>query len=561
MRSHTRLVVWLVSWVGALAFSMRTVAQASGQGEPTVDGGPAEAAPAPVLAPLPAPEGPKVPEPSNDVVETIVPTVGDAAELGLTTEHARVEARPERAVDRTDVAGWARESGEWTLTQSGYRQGSPNPFDVPHDRLVSRTQLYARASHLRGHWFEATVSGLLGYSFREQGPLDAGGFNGVNGQSTRADAEVDLRELYIGLFSKHVDLRIGQQRVAWGRADLQSPNDVLNARDLRDPILAEPELRHVPTPLVRLDIDLGHLNVEIVGTPVFVPDVYDVYGANWSPIQEGAPAAIKGLFGSVWPLVDPTKQEQLGALLHDTQLPASNWTAPSAGTKLSTVIAGMDLDLYYHYGFDTTPYVAISPSFGAFLGTLNFQTFRPSDLTPVLQELDAGIQPFSATYIRRHHVGFDATATAGPVVLRLDGAYETQRVYYHVKFTSFSSPTALGVASVEYQTGDIDKVLLLEGTYTRIVDQPDAPLLGYHQDSYGVAGTLRWPIGGGIAIDLRGLVGIEPVSFALQPAFRWKLNDSFFLKAGAVLLGGEEESVGWYYRHNTSAFVQAKYSF
>jgi hypothetical protein len=474
---------------------------------------------------------------NRDIVETIVssPEPERAASTG---EHGPAEVNPVRATDRTEIAGWARESDEWTLASIGYRRGSPSPLDVPHDRLISRTQLYMRASHVRGEWFEATVSGVLGYSLREEGPSGAAAFDGVNGQTTSGDPQIELHELYVGFYSRYVDFRIGQQRVAWGRADLQSPNDVLNARDLRDPVLAETELRHIPTPLLRLDLDLGAIAAELVATPVFIPDAYDVYGTNWSAIQQDSAAAIKERFATVWPLVDPTKQAQFNVLVHDTELPASNWTAPSAGMKVSTVFANIDLDAYYHYGFDTTPSLSIGPSFATLLGA-----------------------PIVATYVRRHHLGLDATATAGPFVFRLDGAYETERVYYDVALTSFTSPTAFGVASVEYQTGDIDKVLLVEAIYNHLVDPPDRQLLGYDRDSYAVAATFRWPLGAGFAIDLRNLVGIEPASFVLQPAFRWKWNDSVLFKVGTVLLGGETGSVGWYYRHNTSAFVQAKYSF
>ncbi len=491
-------------------------------------------------APREATAPPEATPPESDVIETIVPS-GDAQKADTTTPPFPATAAPHDA-DRTDIGGWARESSEWTLTTSGYRKGAPSPLDVPHDRLISRTQLYLHASHVRGDWFEATVSGVVGYSLREQGPSGAASFDGVNGQATSGEAEISLRELYLGLYSRHVDFRIGQQRVAWGRADLQSPNDVLNARDLRDPILTETELRHIPTPLLRLDIDLGSVNVELAVTPVFIPDLYDVYGTNWSAIQQDSSPEIKQQFASAWQLVDATKQSQFNALAHDTGLPAANWTAPSGGTKLSTTLGGIDLDAYYHYGFDTTPYVLIAPT------------------GPSLAMALLGV-PISATYVRRHHVGLDATGTAGPLVFRLDAAYESERVYYHVLFSSFESPTALGVASVEYQTGDIDKVLLVEAIYNHLFNPPDLPLLGYERDSYAVAATFRWPIGAGFAVDLRSLVGITPTSFVLQPAFRWKLSDALFLKVGTVLLGGEEDSVGWYYRHNTSAFVQAKYSF
>jgi hypothetical protein len=495
--------------------------------------------PAPGDAAPPAPPvSPRAATEEGDVIEAIVPTA-DRENAAPTSEASHEEATPVRADERTTVAGWARESMEWTLTSSGYRDAAPDAAEVPHDRLISRTQLYLRASHVHGRWFEATVSGVLGYSLREEGPSGTATFDGVNGQATSGDPQMDLRDLYVGFYSRYVDFRIGQQRVAWGRADLQSPNDVLNARDLRDPILTETELRHIPTPLLRLDFDLGAVNVQVVGTPVFVPDAYDVYGTNWSVIQQDSPSDVKTAFANVWPLVDPTKRAQFNTLVHDTELPASNWTAPSAGAKISTAFAGIDLDVYYHYGFDSTPYLSTGSS--AFTTLLGPQIL--------------------ATYVRRHHFGFDAAATAGPFVLRLDAAYDTQRVYYYeLAFGSVASPTAAGVASIEYQTGDIDKVLLVEAIYNHLVDAP-TNLLGYDRNSYAVTGTLRWPMGGGIAADLRGLVGIEPVSFALEPALRWKLNDALFFKVGAVLLGGEERSLGWYYRHNTSVFLQAKYSF
>jgi hypothetical protein len=556
-----RGIVWTGALVGAATSCLGFHATAWARGD--VPAASAQERPAPA-APPPAPPPPLPPlpaeAPQGDVVESIVPE--GPAPRAPSPARAAPAAEPAPPAYRTDFSGWARESLEWTLAPAGFRQGAPSPYDVPHDRLISRTQLFARASYVRGRWFEATISGVLGYSFREQGPSGTDIFDGVDGQTTSADPEADLRELYLGFFSNRVDFRVGQQRVAWGRSDTRSPNDILNARDLRDPILTEDELRHVPTPLLRVDFDLGAVTIQAVGTPVFVPDVYDVYGTNWAAIQGDAPAPIRGLFGSVSPLFDPTKQGSLNALVHDTQLPRSNWEAPSGGLKVAVALPGADLDFYYHYGFDGTPAISVSPSFKAFLGGEAFATFQPSDLTPILQALDMGTPPFTAQYVRRHHVGFDAATSAGPFAFRLDAAYDTQRVYYQAAdLTSFVSPTFSSVASVEYQTGDLDKVVLFELTYDRIVDAPGQPLLGYDQDTVAVAGTVRWPIEGGWVIDLRGLTGIEPVTLALEPALRWKATDALWLKAGAVLLDGENNSFGWYFRHNTSAFLQAKYSF
>ena len=55
-----------------------------------------------------------------------------------------------------------------------------------------------------------------------------------------------------------------------------SPNDVINARDNRDPFVSETELRRIPSLLARADLDLGFGSLQLVLAPIYDADVADV---------------------------------------------------------------------------------------------------------------------------------------------------------------------------------------------------------------------------------------------------------------------------------------------
>ena len=497
---------------------------------------------------------------AGDITETIGGTPQpESAPAQSPTDAAPA---PEKKT-RFQASGYVRQSLELVYGEFAQQAGDSAPPTIWRDVFVSRTQLMLRASYVEERHFEATVSGLLSYTahvakrapYYSQGVVDL----------VRGEVEPELREAYLGFFWPAVELRVGQQRVAWGRADFQSPNDVINARDLRDPFLTETELRYLPTPVMRASVSGGAVTFETVASPFFVPDRFDVVGSNWSAIQIRSPLPYQAFVSSAGGLVDDSVEPDLIRLFRQTARPKDNGKGAAIGARLSANLSGTDLDAYYHYGYDSLPYVQVDPGFAQY-ATASIEDFRTpggSKFAPVLDLLDEGVKPISAHYIRRHHAGFDVASVLGSFVLRLDAAYESKRVFYKMDLTSFAVPTVLGVAGIEYQTGNIDDVLLVEVLAARMLDAPppDTDILAYERNTAAVAGTLRWGMGEEWGIDLRALVGLVPRSYALQPALRFKPNDSFTLRLGALILSGEENSFGWYFGDNDSAFVQLKWAF
>jgi len=492
----------------------------------------------------------------GDVTESVAPE-SSGTSVALPPTAAVSTALPD--APRISLNGWARQSFDWTFNDEGYRSAAPDALSLPRDKLVSRSQLLLRAGYRQGE-YEAALSGLLDTNLHEQGTADGRPFTGFNGQRTDARVETNLREAYVGFGTGPFDVRVGQQRVAWGRSDVYAPNDVLNARDLRDPFLGDPELRYMPTPLLRASLSFDSFSLEGIVSPVFVPDRFELLGSNWGPLGLDTPASYRGFFNQLRNAVDPSVQSDLTQLLHQTKLPQPFMEATSAGLKLAATLFDIDVSAYYQYGYDGTPNVQTDDSFAYLLNHTDFSHSKFADLQPVLRALDAGLRPFRSEYVRRHHLGFDAATTLGPFVLRIDAAYESARVFYSADFSSFVSRAVLAVAGIEFQTGALDQILEVELVYVGVLDEPRAPLLGYARNTYAAALVARWPLFDVFSLNVRAVGGIAPRTYVLQPALRITL-DSFALDLGALVLGGDVNSLGWISRRNTCAFVQARYAF
>jgi len=285
----------------------------------------------------------------------------------------------------------------------------------------------------------------------------------------------------------------------------------------------------------------------------------DVYGSNWAGVQPDAPAGVRGFLGLLTSrIADPSLYDPWQRVLSQTSLPGAV-ASPSAGARFSWSLHNLDVSHYYHYGYDG-PFITLAPAFASSLATIDFAHAGLADLGPLLQAIDAGVSPFTATYVRRHHVGLDAATTWGSFAFRLDAAYDSNRVFFRRDLTGATSPTLHAVGAVEYQTGDPDKTVLLEATYIRIFQPPSGGLLVYDRDTAGVALLVRWPLWKPLAVELRAVGGVRPVMEILEPQLSAKWG-SLVVSVGGLYLNGEANSFGRYFRRNSELYAKVKYSF
>jgi hypothetical protein len=498
---------------------------------------------------------------AGDQVETI--DLGDAPGTdprSVTPSVTPPPTVPAGADGALEARGWARTRLSIQAARGGARPGEPAAAVLPFDQLVHDDQMFLRMRYTRGHSLEIVTSAYLAWTLFEQAAADGDSFNGFNGTSARGIFEGDLREAYVGVFWRRLDLRIGQQRIAWGKGDAFTPNDVLNPRDLRDPWLTETDVQRLPVLAARADVDLGRASLQIDVVPFFVSNRFDVWGSNWALVQPDAPLPLRVVLDAIESGVDPTVRDLVQPALAQTRRPRYDLTQPAAGARLAFNGEKADAALYYHVGYSPNPYFRVSPDLGPLLAASNPD--QPEALlAQVFAAARAGRPLFASTFEPRHHVGADGQIALGPFIGKVDAAFESQAPFVRRDFSALLSPVAEGVAAVEYQPGELGRSIAIEAYYQHVFDaKPGEPLLAAARDTVAAAALVRWTFKEHFEIELRAVEWLEPRGTLVRPQVAYRTG-ALELRVGATLLEGSEGSYAWYYRRNNGAYTMARYSF
>lgn len=514
-------------------------------------------------------EAQEPPAPDQGDDDEIVEVIEDDEEKK--PEAKKPEPEPEKP-DKIEVRGFGRTTLQLGLGSGSEPSGAPATDHVAYERGQSVSQMYLDVRYTRGKHFQAVISGSIAYT--------AAMIEGRAGETVDSRVvsttlfEPTLREAYLGFYSERVDLRLGQQRIVWGNSEGVAPNDVLNARDTRNRMQLDSEMVNIPTLAARADFDLGIAVLGLVAQPFFVPDKSSIYGSNWALVQPDAPLHVRRFFGTYGEGKDPGEVQT--ALVQFKSASQDLFDGASIGASLRLHPGPFDMSFYYHYGRDRSPYVYLDPQIAAAFNNAK------SAANPTGEDFEViyGVQkrasasyggPFVVESVRRHHVGADVTTTAGPLVLRLDAAFDTAMTFYtRDNLNSIARPAAQAVAGVEYQRG-FGKVIMLEASYMHVLD-PEVPvipvvnqanrgdLLFIRDDNGGVANVVRWLFWENLVVEARSFLGLNPVSWVVRPEVGYA-SSSFTVRLGYLWIDGAGGSFGSWYRRNQTLYVTTRYSF
>jgi hypothetical protein len=483
---------------------------------------------------------------------------------------------PERAnPDKFEFRGFTRLTAGVGVASLPSADSSGVPQErVPYDRAFIENHLYLDLRYARGGWFQAVASGSLSIAAFDQVNRPSSGAPTSALDPQKLDAI--LREAYVGFTVGRLDLRLGQQRIAWGSSDAYSPNDVLNGRDVRNPFLLDGEMLVLPTPAVRADVDLQVAILSIVLEPFVPSDRFDLYGTNWAVVQPDAPKSYRRLFGTLSQGLDRTEVSSLQDTLTGGQLSGSNPANASIGGSLKMHLGSVDLSYYVLSGFDRQPAVFVDPAFQKQLESLDATQLNGGVFDAVRNQALASTRalggPILISYRRRNHVGMDAQTTAGPFVLRADVAYDSTKTFFAADtLNSVLRPAVQEVLGLEYQTGSFNKLIGVELWAMQLLDPethyvpaleqgPSSSLLWYRDNNFGAAGLVRWSFFENGIIELRSSVNSAPVWYSARPEIGYQ-SSTFTIRGGFLGIGGEPGSFGGYYRRNSTAYITTRFSF
>ena len=117
-----------------------------------------------------------------------------------------------------------------------------------HERTLEQLRVRAAASLTDWLRFDSTTTGTNG------GPTlksDRAGVYTWDDAFQDVSPAVDLEEAYFDVLLPSLDLRLGKQKVAWGKLDRTQPNDLINPLSYTDPFLQDEEERKIGVPALQ----------------------------------------------------------------------------------------------------------------------------------------------------------------------------------------------------------------------------------------------------------------------------------------------------------------------
>ena len=97
------------------------------------------------------------------------------------------------------------------------------------------------------------------------------------------ELEWGVREAFIDLYFKRMDIRLGKQQIIWGKADGVFITDVVSPKNLREFLLPEFDEIRMGVTSLKADYYIGNNTFELVWAPEFVPTQYPHRQSIWFP--------------------------------------------------------------------------------------------------------------------------------------------------------------------------------------------------------------------------------------------------------------------------------------
>lgn len=241
------------------------------------------------------------------------------------------------------------------------------------------------------------------------------GYDGKIGDPDRGNPVLDLDEIYqdedvflsfeeayLDILFRRFDLRLGKQKVSWGRLDELQPTDNLNPEDLTE-FLFRPELeRKIGVPGAKLTTYLGEWTAEGVWNPLYTAHRFPNRKDRWFPPLLLVPDRIETAFGPV-----PVRTRY-----PDVDEPPHTLASSDAALRVARRVGRAELSASVFHGWDKTA------TFSARGTATLVPTGDPR--APVAPTLDLAIFP---TLHRVTVVGGDLAVPVWLLALRAEAAW------------------------------------------------------------------------------------------------------------------------------------------
>ncbi len=347
-----------------------------------------------------------------------------------------------------------------------------------------------------------------------------------------------LDEAYVDLYLGPVDLRLGRQIFAWGRADAVNPTDNLTAWDFSDILDTDDEQLGLLSGLVTYYS--GDWSVEAVLAPSFRASVLPDSESRWWP---DLPATVPNpSFPALGPPFVRASYE-----FADDVLPDQGFDRFQYALRVTGILGSWDVSLSWFDGLDDLPALHTETSVDSTLSAARIL-----------------VEP---RYHRRRAIGADFATTLGSVGVHGEGAYYLTSDWSGTD-PAIDDPYLHYVVGGDYTlndlVGDRDLFVLLEWSHEVQVPDRHSTLRDTdlnHVFRRSLLGKVDLELGPFSLVKVEGVYNVGTRNWYVQPGGRWSFADGAELLIDLDLLGGRQDTFFGDFDDNSRLHVRLKYSF
>lgn len=399
------------------------------------------------------------------------------------------------------------------------------------------------------------------FSYDASGALNGSESSGNLGNGLN----LSLGELWADYTDSFWGIRIGRQKAAWGKADGIDITNVLCPSDMSSLAAMTGDDSKLAVDAVRLSLSGNQFTADAYWIPFFTPAAL--------PLDQGNSLRKFLVPETVELPVAPGHNLSLPVMIDNLEKPELAIWNGEYGLRISGYFSALDLSLYGFYGWDDTPFLDYSISYGEPAVPGNPATAMPEALC------------VSGKYEHMAMLGADAALPLGETVLRLETAFFPQR-YFQKKAEKIieekiteakkaaataSSPAEIKITEQRNQLSALAGIDWMPNSWTLTAQYYCNTVFGElealdREDFYQHGATLsisKSLVNETLELSFSGLLGFNDFDSMLSPSINYSLSDqiNLGLKAFIFIPGPDRDGKNGTYKDLSSICLDVKFSF
>jgi hypothetical protein len=320
---------------------------------------------------------------------------------------------------------------------------------------------------------------------------------------------VYLKETYIDIFSRKIDLRIGKQVILWGKADGFNPTGNLTPVDYSD--ILDTDNEEIGIFAVNTKFYLGDWQIQGIFSPIFQASILPSVNSRW---QQDYP-----FFINYENTIIPAR-----FFWKDAEMPANKFKNSQFAFRLSKNFSCMDFSLSYYNGLNDIPIIS-------------------SKIEHIIN--DTVNIAISQCYYKHQVVGVDFSWVLGKYVIKGEGAA------FFPSGVNENKPYFQYVLGFDRTFNDAiyDKNLFV---IVQWIHELTAKNVTYNSKDFNhlfqknIMSRIEIELNSNMAFALQMIYALKYEDFYIKPEFKYNISDGLNLNFSTDILGGNKNKNGFF---------------